>query len=87
MLQEDLLNNVMERYSNEFALEGISLEVDEAVLERIVARSLHMETGARGIEAAFIRHLEDAAFEAYSREGARRVVITLRDGEVVFAIT
>ncbi|MBN1837395.1 MAG: AAA family ATPase [Spirochaetales bacterium] len=82
-----LRETVLQQYLNEFRLEGITLHVEEAVLERIVERSLRMETGARGIDAAFIRHLEDAAFEAYSREGARRVEIALRDGEVVFAVT
>jgi ATP-dependent Clp protease ATP-binding subunit ClpX len=86
-LSSILRGTVLERYRYEFGLEGITLEVDANVLDRIVARSLHMETGARGIEAAFIRHLEDAAFEAYSREGASRVVIALQDGEVVFAVT
>jgi ATP-dependent Clp protease ATP-binding subunit ClpX len=81
-----LQETVLERYRNEFRLQGIALEVDEAVLERIVTRSLRMETGARGIEAAFIRHLEDAAFEAYSREDARSVRITLRGGQVVFDV-
>jgi ATP-dependent Clp protease ATP-binding subunit ClpX len=86
-LSSILRTTVLERYRNEFALQGIALEVDEAVLQRIVKRSLHMETGARGIEAAFIRHLEDAAFEAYSQEGARRVRIALERDEVVFAVT
>jgi ATP-dependent Clp protease ATP-binding subunit ClpX len=82
-----LRGSVLEQYRNEFRLEGISLQVDDAVLQRIVERSLRMETGARGIDAAFIRYLEDAAFEAYSREGATRIHISLQAGEVVFEVT
>jgi len=82
-----LRETVLQQYRNEFRLEGITLNVEEAVLGRIVERSLRMETGARGIDAAFIRYLEDAAFEAYSREGTKRVEIALRGGEVVFAVT
>ena len=82
-----LRGTVLEQFRNEFWLEGITLEVEAAVLERIVERSLRMETGARGIEAAFIRYLEDAAFQAYSQEGATRVSIALERGEVVFAVS
>jgi ATP-dependent Clp protease ATP-binding subunit ClpX len=63
---------------------GIELEVDEAVLSMIVERSLRMETGARGIDAAFIRYLENAAFESYSREGVHRVRLFRRGDEVAF---
>ena len=80
MLQE----RVLQQYVTEFRLEGIALEVEEAVLSMIVERSLRMETGARGIDAAFIRYLEDAAFESYSREGVHRVRLFRREDEVAF---
>jgi hypothetical protein len=49
-----------------------------------VERSLRMETGARSIDAAFIRYLENAAFESYSREGVHRVRLFRRGDEVAF---
>ena len=83
-LKTILHERVLEQYLTEFRLEGISLEVEEAVLELIVERSLRMETGARGIDAAFIRYLEEAAFESYSRQGVRKVRLFRRGDEVGF---
>jgi ATP-dependent Clp protease ATP-binding subunit ClpX len=83
-LKSILEERVLQQYLTEFRLEGIELEVDEAVLSMIVERSLRMETGARGIDAAFIRYLENAAFESYSREGGHRVRLFRRGDEVAF---
>jgi len=85
-LKSILIDRVLRQYQTEFQLEGISLEVDESVLELIVSRSLRMETGARGIDAAFIRYLEDAAFETYSRKDARQVRLYSSGDEVIFAV-
>jgi len=83
-LKSILQERVLQQYLTEFKLEGIALEVEEAVLELIVERSLRMETGARGIDASFIRYLEDAAFESYSRDGVQRVRLFRRGDEVAF---
>jgi ATP-dependent Clp protease ATP-binding subunit ClpX len=83
-LKSILEERVLQQYLTEFRLEGIALEVDTAVLSMIVERSLRMETGARGIDAAFIRYLENAAFESYSREGVHRVRLFRRGDEVAF---
>jgi ATP-dependent Clp protease ATP-binding subunit ClpX len=82
-----LVGGVLERYRTEFALEGIDLEVTEDVLETIVIESLERETGARSLEATFIRHLEDAAFDAFSRPGAKRLSLGLRDGAVTHEVS
>jgi ATP-dependent Clp protease ATP-binding subunit ClpX len=79
--------NTLVRYRNEFSLDGIELEVEGRVLDRIIGASLKRETGARGIDAAFIQCLEEAAFDAYSRPGVRRVRISLTEGEIRFEIT
>jgi ATP-dependent Clp protease ATP-binding subunit ClpX len=81
-----LTGGLLDRYRVEFALEGIELVVERNVLERIVKESLERETGARSLEATFMRYLEDAAFEAYSRKGTKRLVLALRDGKVVHGI-
>jgi ATP-dependent Clp protease ATP-binding subunit ClpX len=85
-LKRILDERVLQQYQKEFRLDGISLEVETAVLEEIVSRSLRMETGARGIDAAFIQHLEDAAFSAYSQEGVRRVRLYLQGSTVGFEL-
>lgn len=77
-----LRSSVLEQYVNEFRLEGRELTVDDEVLEWIVEESLRKETGARGLESALIRWLEDAAFEAYSDPDTRKVRLRLRDGAV-----
>jgi ATP-dependent Clp protease ATP-binding subunit ClpX len=68
-----LKGRVLREYRKEFALAGIELEVDKRVLERVVAESVKKETGARALESAFVRLLEDAAFEAYSKPGVKKI--------------
>jgi hypothetical protein len=51
-----------------------------------VEESLKKETGARALEASFIRHLEGAAFEAFSDPECRRVTLAVRDGQVVYEL-
>jgi len=85
-LSEILHSNVLPQYRNEFLLEGKELVVSEAVLRRAVEDSLRKETGARALESSFIRYLEDAAFEAFSEPGCRRVSVEVREDKVVFDI-
>ena len=82
-----LRHSLLAQYTNEFRLEGKELAVSEEVLARIVEGSLRRETGARALEAGFIRHLEEAAFEAFSRPESRRVVLEVRGGEIVFDVS
>ena len=86
-LKTILTERVLKQFQNEFRLEGVTLQVDAAVLELIVGRSLKAETGARGIDAAFIRCLEEAAFETFSRKGAKEVRLYRQGDEVAFAIS
>ena len=82
-----LRRRVLAQYTNEFRLEGKQLVVSDAVLGRIVEESLRKETGARALEAGFIRHLEEAAFEAFSMPESRRVSLEVRGDTIVFDIT
>jgi ATP-dependent Clp protease ATP-binding subunit ClpX len=82
-----LRRRVLAQYTNEFRLEGKQLVVSDAVLGRIVEESLRKETGARALEAGFIRHLEEAAFEAFSMPESRRVSLEVRGDAIVFDIT
>ena len=85
-LTDILKQNILRQYRNEFRFEEIQLEVDDAVLHLMVRQALRKESGARGLESVFARHLEDAAFAAYSEEGVKRVRLRLRGDEVVFAL-
>ena len=83
-LTDILEQNILRQYCNEFRFEEIQLEVDAAVLQFMVRQALRKESGARGLESVFARHLEDAAFAAYSEEEVKRIRLRLRDDEVVF---
>jgi ATP-dependent protease Clp ATPase subunit len=72
---------------NEFLLEGKELVVSDGVLEKIVEESLKKETGARALEASFMRYLEDAAFEAFSEPAARRVNLIVHEDQIVHEVS
>jgi ATP-dependent Clp protease ATP-binding subunit ClpX len=78
-----LRTRVLGQYATEFRLEGRELSIDEAVLDTVVEETLKKETGARGLEAALARHLEDAAFESWSDPDGRRVRLRVADGKIV----
>ena len=82
-LAEILRTRVLEQYVNEFRLEGRELAVSDEALVLVVEETLKKETGARGLEAALARHLEDAAFEAWSDPGVQRVRLRVADGRIV----
>jgi ATP-dependent Clp protease ATP-binding subunit ClpX len=81
-----LEERLLVQYGNEFLLEGKELFVSREVLSLVVEESLKKETGARALEASFIRHLEGAAFEAFSDPECRRVTLAVRDGQVVYEL-
>ncbi len=85
-LAKILRDKLLEQYRNEFRLEGKELEVSEEVLAMVVEESLKKETGARALEASLIRHLEDAAFEAFSEAACKRVSLLTRDNRIVFQL-
>jgi ATP-dependent Clp protease ATP-binding subunit ClpX len=70
-----LKEKVLHGYRKEFALAGIKLDVKADLLKAVVAESVKKETGARALESAFIRLLEDAAFAAYSTPGVTRIIL------------
>jgi len=74
-LAQILEKNLLPRYRNEFASEGKELVITPAARRRLVGESVAKETGARGLESALMRAIEEAAFEAYSTPACRRVEI------------
>jgi ATP-dependent Clp protease ATP-binding subunit ClpX len=69
-LKDILRADVVTRMTREFKAEGFLLDIDEGVLDHIVADALRKETGARGLAAALTRQLEDVAFESFGAEQA-----------------
>lgn len=81
-LLEILDRSVVRTYRREFDTAGIELEVEAAVLDRIVQEAIRKQTGARGLRNALTLYLEDAAFDAYSAPDAGRIVVAINEGEV-----
>jgi ATP-dependent Clp protease ATP-binding subunit ClpX len=81
-LKAILHTSVIDRLVTEFADEGFTLEVSEAVLDHVVRESVKRETGARGLAAVLTRHLEDAAYGAFAEHVGGRVRVELKSGEI-----
>jgi ATP-dependent Clp protease ATP-binding subunit ClpX len=73
-LREILKRNTVDKYSNELALDGISLVVEERVYDEIVKRCTKKETGARGLKSILTEFIEDACFRAYSSTSKKRSI-------------
>ena len=81
-LTDILKSNVVDRLTREFEEEGFELEVEEPVVQKIVAESLKRETGARGLQQVLTRHIENAAFESFAEASSGRVRVYLEDGSI-----
>lgn len=81
-LKDILRADVIARTTREFALEGLDLQIDEAVLDHITAEALRRETGARGLAATLTRQLEEIAFGCFGEEQRGAVAVTLEAGHV-----
>ncbi|MCY1073719.1 AAA family ATPase [Archangium lansingense] len=85
-LGDILEDNVLRAYEREFAHEGLTLVVEPAVREWVVARALKRETGARGLRAALVPQLERAAYDHFGEPQVSTVRLVL-EGEQVRAVT
>ena len=86
-LKAILQTSVIDQLVTEFADEGFTLEVDDAVLDHIVKESVKRETGARGLAAVLTRHLENAAYEAFAERGGGRVHVGVTAGEITVDVS
>lgn len=82
VLRAILEENVIRRMTSEFEAEDLELQVDDAVLERVVKESYTRETGARGLASLLTRHLEDVAFHSFGQGKSGRVHVGLEAGEL-----
>lgn len=67
-LRAILHDGVISSYQKEFGLEGLTLEVEEEVVDRIVERAKKRELGARGLRAALVPYLEEAAYRHFGSQ-------------------
>jgi ATP-dependent Clp protease ATP-binding subunit ClpX len=84
-LKDILCTDVVSRTRKEFALEGLSLQIDEPVLDHLVAESLRRETGARGLASALTHRLEDIAFSCFGEQHGGEIQVSLQDGVIAVA--
>lgn len=81
-LKDILRTDVVDRMTREFTDENIELDVDEDVLDHVVADALRRETGARGLSSTLTRHLEEVAFEAFGSQSGGRVTVRMEAGVI-----
>ncbi len=86
VLRTILEDNVVSTYRQEFAREGVELIITEAALDHIIAGALRRETGARGLRAALVPYLEEAAYESFGQDGGGKAVLGVDKGEISFRL-
>lgn len=83
VLREILDDTLLAKYRREFEREGIELVIEDSVIEGIVEAAHRRETGARGLRASLVPHLEEAAFETFGGGEKSKVTLRKEDGEVI----
>lgn len=86
-LGEEVLRSILDEtllrsYQTEFQREGVELRIDDDVISHVVKGALRRETGARGLRAALVPLLEEAAFESFGTGAVAKVHLGLRDGKI-----
>jgi ATP-dependent Clp protease ATP-binding subunit ClpX len=85
-LKDILRTDVILRMTREFKLEGFELNIDEEVLDHIVADAIKRETGARGLASTLTREIEEVAFGSFGLESKGEVRVVLKSGEIAVEI-
>jgi len=86
VLRAILNDTLIENYVKEFRHEGVELSIADAVLDHVIEAARRRETGARGLRASLVPHLEEAAFQSFGQETPGRVTLDLAGGEIVVAV-
>lgn len=81
-LRRILVDNVLPQFKNEFKGEGLRLEISEAALDHIIARSERRGTGARGLQSELVAAVERAAFETFMNKSDVEVLIDVKEGQL-----
>jgi len=86
VLKDILISNVVDKYKKEFSLEGFELEVDDEVLDIIVEESLKKQTGARGLNSALSKYIEEAAFGLFGQKKKGKVCLKVEEGKIIHKV-
>ncbi|TFH50762.1 MAG: AAA family ATPase [Lysobacterales bacterium] len=86
-LRTILKESVVAQYRKELELDGIGLQVADAVLDRVVSECQSCGTGARGLRALLVKALEAACFKAYSSASQDRCVnVVMEEDQIVSSL-
>ena len=85
-LRSILQQNIVPNWNSEMILHEIDMVVDDSLIEYIVASALRRETGARSVESVESQLLEDAAYDAYSSQNTKRLILNLSNGKPGYRI-
>ncbi len=70
-------NALIKQYQHLFKMEGITLKIEEEVLDLIVNKALEFKLGARGLRGICETIMVDLMFDAPSEKSAKNITITL----------
>lgn len=82
VLKTILEDNVVASYRHEFSREGVELIITDAAVTHIIDAALRRETGARGLRASLVPHLEEAAYETFGEGNAAKAILDVQNGEI-----
>ncbi len=85
-LKDILRTDVVDRITQEFAAEGLDLEVSEEVFDHVVQNAIRSETGARGLASTLTRHLEEVAFDVFGSDASGTVHVRMIDDAIEVAL-
>lgn len=74
-------NALVKQYQKLFSLENIEIEFTEDALKSIARQAIERKTGARGLRSITEKVLNDTMFEAPSKEGLTKVIVTASAAE------
>lgn len=77
-----ILDDKIQRNKIEFKEEGFELHVDNGVCDLFVEEALKKKTGARGLDSAIIKHIEDIGFEYFGQNKTGTVILKLKKGQL-----
>ena len=75
-------NAIAKQYKKLMSLEGINLEIDDAVYDLIVDRAIALKTGARGLRSTFEELMRDVMYEAPS-SSKKKIRVTAKMAEEI----
>jgi len=79
---KDILDIKLNNYIKEFQEEGFEIVFEPEVSEFIVKDAIRRETGARGLDSAIAKIMEDVAFQFFGTNNSGRIIITCKDNEI-----